>query len=116
MLFYDDSHVVAPSFPFTVGTTTTVILMLLAYLGLTSIHGFCISLKPGLHEGHLLLAPILLVGLLSIRWSSHGSAMGLTILVIAMTVTHVVHLIGTAVSLATLAKLLTLCLLRDLII
>jgi hypothetical protein len=87
--------------------------MLLAFLGLTSFLGFCISLKRGLHEGHLLVAPILLRGLLSIRGHTCGYAKGLTILVIAMTVAGVVHLVGTAMSLATLANLLTACLLRD---
>jgi hypothetical protein len=114
MLVYNKSYVIAPSFLFTVGTATRVILMLLALHGLTSFLGFCISLKHGMHEG-LLLPPILFVRPLNIRWFSCSSSMGLTILDIATTVHCVVHLVGTAVSLAMLAKLLITCHLRDLI-
>jgi hypothetical protein len=57
-----------PSFLITVGTVTGVIVALLALLRLTGFFlAFCISLKHGLHEGHALIAPRLLVGLLGLR-------------------------------------------------
>jgi hypothetical protein len=68
----------------------------------------------GLHEGHALIAPKL-VGLLGLGGLICGCPEGLTILVIAMAVTGTVHLVRAAVGLATLAKLLTANLLRDLI-
>ncbi len=74
---------------------------------------FCISLKHGLHEGHALIAPRLLVGLLGLRGLTCCCLKGLTIDVIATAVQGVVDLVGTAVGLAMLAKLLTATLLKD---
>ncbi len=88
--------------------------MLLTLLRLTGfLLAFHISLKHGLHEGHALIAPRLLEGLLGFRWLTCCCLEGLTIVVIAMAVQGVVGLVGTAVSLAMLAKLLTATLLRD---
>ncbi len=115
MLIYKITHVVAPCSLFTVGTSTRVILMLLVLFGLTSFLCFCISLKHGLHEGHTLIAPKLLVGLLGLRRLTCGCTKGLTILVIAAAVTSIVHLVGATMGFAMLAKLLTVCLLRYLI-
>ncbi len=87
--------------------------MLLALLRLTSfLLAICISLKHGLHEGHALIPPKLLVGLLGLRGLTCSCLEGLTIAVIATAVQGVVGLVGTAVGLATLAKLLTATLLR----
>jgi hypothetical protein len=72
-----------------------------------------INLKHVLHEGHALIAPRLLVGLLGLRGLTCCCLKGLTIAVIALVVQGVVGLVGTAVGLATLAKLLTVTLLRD---
>ena len=115
MLVYTKTRVVAPSSLFTVGTATRVILMIFAFLGLTGFLGFCISLNHGLHEGHTLVAPKLLVGLLGLVGLTCGCPRGLTILVIPMAVTSVMHLVGVAGGFATLAKLLTATasLLRD---
>ncbi len=99
------SCVIAPSFLFTVGIATRVILMIFAFLGLTGFLGFCISLNHGLHEGHTLIAPKFLLELLRFWWLSHGSAKGFTIFVMAMAVTRVMHLIGAAMGFATLANL-----------
>jgi hypothetical protein len=108
------SHVALPSFLFTVRTVTGVIVALLALLRLTGfLLAFRISLEHGLHEGHALIAPRLLVGLLGLRGLTCCCLEGLTIAVIAMAVKGVVGLAGTAVGLATLAKLLTATLLRD---
>jgi hypothetical protein len=86
--------------------------MLLALLRLTGfLLAFCISLKHGLNEGHALIAPRLLVWLLGLRGLTCCCLEGLTIAVIAMTVQGVVGLVGTAMDLATLAKLLTATLL-----
>ncbi len=74
---------------------------------------FCISLKHGLHEGHALIAPSLLVGFLGLRGHTCCYLEGLTITVIATAVQGVVGLEGTAVGFATLAELLTVTLLRD---
>ncbi len=74
---------------------------------------FCISLEHGLHEGHALIAPRLLVGLLGLRGLTCCRLEGLTIAVIAIAVQGIVGLEETAVGLATLAKLLTGTLLRD---
>ncbi len=74
---------------------------------------FCISLKHGLHEGHALIAPRLLVGLLGLRGLTCCYLEGLTIAVIATAVQGVVGLEGTAVGFATLAELLTVTLPRD---
>ncbi len=90
--------------------------MLLALLRLTSLHlVFCISLEHGLHEGHALIAPRLLEGLvLGLRGLTCCCLKGLTIAVIAAAVQGVVSLVGTAMGLATLAKLLNVTLLRGL--
>jgi hypothetical protein len=68
---------------------------------------FGMSLEHGLHKGHALIAPRLLLGLLGIRGLTCCFLEGLTITVIAMAVQGVVGLVGTTVDLATLAKLLT---------
>ena len=75
--------------------------------------GLYIGLKDGLHEGHVCIAPRLLVGLLGLRGLTCCCLEGLTIAVIATAVQGVVGLVGTAMGLATLAKLLTATLLRD---
>jgi hypothetical protein len=75
---------------------------------------FHINLEHGLHEGHDLIAPRLLVGLLGLRGLTCCCLKELTIAVIAMAVQGVVGCEGTAVGLATLAKLVTATLLRDL--
>ncbi len=63
MLVCTKSRVAVPSFLFTVRTITGVIAVLLALLRLTSfLLAFHISLKHGLHEGHALIPPKLLVG------------------------------------------------------
>jgi hypothetical protein len=87
-------------------------LMLLRLTGF--LLAFCISLQHGLHEGHALIAPRLLVGLLGLRGLICCYLEGLTIAVIAMAVQGVVGLEGTTVGFATLAELLTATLLRDL--
>jgi hypothetical protein len=93
-----------------------IIVVLLALFRLTSfVLAFCISLKHGLHEGHALIAPRLLVGLLGLRGLTCCCLEGLTIAVIATAVQGVLGLAETAVGLATLEKLLTVTLLRDLI-
>jgi hypothetical protein len=66
-----------------------------------------------MHEGHALIAPRLLVGLLGLRGLICCCLEGLTIAVIARAVQGVVHREGTAMGLAYLAKLLTATLLRD---
>ncbi len=103
-----------PSFLFTVGTVTGVIVTFLTFLRLTGFFlAFHISLEHGLHEGHALIAPRLLVGLLGLRGLTCCCLEGLTIAVIATAVKGVVGCEGTAVGLAMLAKLLTATLLRD---
>jgi hypothetical protein len=88
--------------------------MFLTFLRLTSfLLAFHISPKHGLHEGHALIAPRLLVGLLGLRGLTCCCLEGLTIAVIAMAVQGVVGLEGTAAGLATLAELLTVTLLRN---
>ncbi len=88
--------------------------MFLTFLRLTGFFlAFYISLKHGLHEGHALIAPRLLVGLLVLRGLTCCCLEGLTIAVIATAVQGVVHCGGSAMGLATLAKLLTVTLLRD---
>ncbi len=115
MLVYTKSRVAVPSFLFTVGTVTGVIAVLLKLLKLTGfLLAFCISLKYGLHECHDLITPRLLVGLLGLRGLTCCCLERLTIAFIATAVQGVVGLVGTAVGLATLAKLLTAPLLRDL--
>jgi hypothetical protein len=114
MLVYTKSLVAVPSFLFTIETVTGVIVVLLALLRLTGILlAFCISLKHGLHEGHALITPRLLLGLLGLRGLTCCCLEGLTIAVIATEVQGVVGLVGTAMGLAKLAKLLTATLLRD---
>ncbi len=74
---------------------------------------FHMSLEHGLHEGHALIAPRLLVGLLGLRGLTCCCLEGLTIAVIATAVQGVVGCEGTTMGLAALAKLLTATLLRD---
>jgi hypothetical protein len=74
---------------------------------------FNISLEHGLHEGHILVAPKLLVELLGLSRLTCRSLKGLTVAVIATTVQDVMHRERTAMGLALLAKLLTATLLRD---
>jgi hypothetical protein len=88
--------------------------MFLTFLRLTGFFlAFLISLEHGLHEGHALIAPRLLVGLLGLRGLTCCCLEGLTIAVIATAVQGVVGREGTVVGLTTLAKLLTATLLRD---
>jgi hypothetical protein len=115
MLVYTKSRVAVPSFLFTVGTVTGVIVTFLTFLRLIgSLPVFYISLKYGLHEGHALIAPRLLVGLLGLRGLTCCCLEGLTVAVVATAVQGVVGLEGTALGFATLAELLTATLLRDL--
>ncbi len=114
MLVYNKSPVTVPSFLFTVRTVTRVIVALLALLRLTGfLLAFYISLKYDMHEGHVLIAPRLLEGLLGLRGLTFSCLEGLTITVIAMAVQGVVGLVGTSMGLATLVKLVTATLLRD---
>jgi hypothetical protein len=114
-LVYTKSYVAIPSFLFTVGTVTGVIITLLVLLRLTSfLLALCISLKHVLHKSHAFIAPKHLIGLLGLRGLTCCCLEGLTIAVIATAVQGVVGLVGTAVGLAMLAKLLTATLLRDL--
>jgi hypothetical protein len=88
--------------------------MLLALLRLTSfLLAFCISFEYGLHEGHALIAPRLLEGLLGLRGLTCSCLEWLTIAVLVTAVQGVVGLVQTVVGLAKLAKLLTATLLRD---
>jgi hypothetical protein len=115
MLVYTKSRVAVPSFLFTVGTVTGVIVTFLTFLRLTGfLLAFHISLKHGLHEGHALIAPRLLAGLLRLRGLTCCCLEGLTIAVIATAVQGVVGLEGTAMGFAMLTELLTATLLRDL--
>jgi hypothetical protein len=114
MLVYTKSHVTVPSFLFTVGTVTGVIIAPLALFRLTGfLLDFCISLEHGLHKSHALVAPKLFVRLLGLSKLTCCCLEGLTISVITMAVQGVVGLVGTAVGLAMLAKVLTATLLRD---
>jgi hypothetical protein len=74
---------------------------------------FYISLEHGLHKGHTLIAPRLLVGLLGLLGLTCCCLEGLTIAVVAMTVQGVVCREGSIMDLAPLVKLLTAPLLRD---
>jgi hypothetical protein len=113
-LVYIESRVAVPSFLFTVGTVTGVIVALLTLLRLTGFFlAFCISPEHGLHEGHALITPKLLVGLLGLRGLTCCCLEGLTIAVIATAVQGIVGLEGAAMGLALLAKLLAVNLLRD---
>ncbi len=115
MLVYTKSRVAVPSFLFTVGTVTGVVVTFLMFLRLTGfLLAFHISLKHGLHECHVLIAPILLVGFLGLKGLTCCCLKGLTIAVIVMAVQGVVGCEGTTVVLAKLSKLLTATLLRDL--
>ncbi len=88
--------------------------MFLTFLRLTGfLLAFCISLKHGLHKGHILVAPKLLVGLLGLRGLTCCSLKRLAIAVVAMSVQGVMHCERTAMGLAFLAKLLTATRLRD---
>ncbi len=114
MLVCTKSRVAVPSFLFTVGTVTGVIIPPLALLRLNSfLIGHYIGLEHGLHEGHALVAPKLLVELRGLSKLTCCCLEGLTIAVIAMAVQGVVSLVGTPVGFVTLAKLLTAALLRD---
>ena len=113
MLVYTKICVAEPSFLFTVGTVSRVIVMLLTFLRLTSFLSLYIGLEHGLHKGHAFVASKLLVGLLRLRGLTCCCLEELKIAVIAMAVQGVVGLVETAVGLATLAKLLTATLLRD---
>ncbi len=73
---------------------------------------FYISLEHGLHEGHALIGPRLLAGLLGLRRLTCCCLEGLTITVIATAVQDIVGCEGTAMGFAMLAKLLTATLLR----
>ncbi len=67
--------------------------MLLVLLRLTGfLLAFCISLNHGLHEGHALIAPRLLVGFLGLRGLTCCCLKGLTIAVIVTAVQGVVGL------------------------
>jgi hypothetical protein len=111
MLVYTKSYVAIPSFLFTVGTVTGVIVTFLMILRLTGLLlAFHMSLQHGLHEGHAVITP---VGLLGLRGLACCCLEGLTIAVIATAVQGVVGLEGTAMGFATLAELLTVTLLRD---
>jgi hypothetical protein len=114
MLVYTNSCVTIPRFLVTVGTITGVIVIFLMLLRLAHfLLFFFISLKHGLHEGHALIAPRLLVGILGLRGLTCCCLEWLTIAVIAMAVQGVVGLEGTAVGFAMLAELLTATLFRD---
>ncbi len=113
-LVYTKTCVKAPSSLLSVGTTTGVIVMFFMLLGLTSFLRLYIGLEHGLHEGHSLIAPKLLVGLLGLRGLTCCCHEGLTIAGKAMAVQGVVGLVGASVGFATLA-ILTVNLLRDLI-
>ena len=63
------------------------------------------------HISYVFVDPQLLAGLLSIGGLTCASAEGLTFLIVATAVAHVVHLVGATMSLAALAKLLGMCLL-----
>jgi hypothetical protein len=88
--------------------------MFLAFLRLTGfLLDFCISLEHGLHKGHILVAPRLLVGLLGLRGLTCCSLEGLAIAVIATAVQGIMPRERTTMGLSLLAKLLTATLLRD---
>ncbi len=74
---------------------------------------FHISLEHGRHEGHALITPRLLVGLLGLIGLTCCYCERLIMAIIATAVQGVMGLEGTAVGFATLAKLLTATLLRD---
>ncbi len=79
--------------------------MFLLFLRLTGfLLAFHIGLEHGLHEGHALIPPRLLVGLLGLRGLTCCCLKGLTIAVIATIVQGVAGCEGTAMGLATLAN------------
>ncbi len=114
MLVYTKTCVTTPCFLFTIGTVTSVIVTILELLRLISFLSLHIGLKHGLHKGHALVAPKLLVGLLGLRGLTCCCCKGLTIAIIAMAVQGVVSLVGAAMGFAMLEKLLTASLLWDL--
>ncbi len=71
---------------------------------------FLKGLEHGCHVRQPFLVPIILMGLMFIGQLSSKLSKGLTILVPMATVSHVVSLMGPAVSLAFLTKLLHSCL------
>ncbi len=88
--------------------------MFLTFLRLTGfLLAFYISLKHGLHKGHTLVAPRLLVGLLGLRGPTCCCLEGLTIAIIAAAIQGVVHYEGSTMGFAPLAKLLSATFLRD---
>jgi hypothetical protein len=88
--------------------------MFFMFLRLTGfLLAFHISLEYGLHEGHALITPRLLVGLLGLRGLTCCCLEGLTIAVIATALQGVVGYEGNTMGLAALAKLLTATLVRD---
>jgi hypothetical protein len=95
MLVYTKTRVAGPSFLFTIGTVTRVIVVLLTLLRLTSFLSLYIGLKHGLHKSHALIAPKLCVGLLGLRGLTFCRLEGLTIAVIAMAVQDIVYLLLT---------------------
>jgi hypothetical protein len=114
MLVYTKSRVAVTSLLFDVRTVTGVIVMPLGLLRLTGfLLALHISLKYGLHEGHALIAPELLVGLLGLKGLTCRCLKGLTIAVIATSVQGVVGLVETTIGLVTLVELLTATLHRD---
>jgi hypothetical protein len=111
LVMYTKSRVAVPSFLFAVGTVTGEVVLFLSFLRLTGfLLALHISLEHGLHKGHALIAPRLLVGLFGLTCCCLE---GLTIAIIAMAVQGVVGLKGTAMGLGMLVKLLTATLLRD---
>jgi hypothetical protein len=85
MLVYTKSHVAIPSFLFTVKTVTGVIIAHLALLRHTSfLIGLYMGLEHGLHNGHTLIAPKFLLGLLGLSGLTCCCLEGLTVAVIAM--------------------------------
>ncbi len=107
-LVYTKTRVVAPSFLFTpVGTVTGDIVTLLLLLKLTSFLSLYIGLKHGQHEGHTLITPNFLVGLLGLRGLTCYCREELTIAIVATVVQGVLGLVGATVGFAMLAKLLT---------
>jgi hypothetical protein len=107
MLVYTKSRIAVPSSLFTVGTVTGVIVTFLTFLRLTGfLLDFYISVEHGLHKGHALITPRLLVGPLGLRGLTCCCLEGLTVAVIATAVQGVVGLEGTAVGFAMVTELL----------
>jgi hypothetical protein len=74
--------------------------MLLTFLRVTSFLSINISLEHGLHKGHALIAPKLLLGLLGLSKLTCCCRMGLAIAVIEKIVHGVVGLVRAIVHLA----------------